>query len=78
MPAQKSAVNLFFAFNEYALERVTRNSTQVGLNSFDVKAGDCIECGKFEEIYPQSIEICKKLKNSESYPRLKDIKPART
>ena len=49
-------------YNEYALAKVAKAETKERLNSFDVKAGDCIECGKCEKICPQSIEIRENLK----------------
>ena len=55
--------DLFAVYNEYALARVTKKETAQKLSSFDVKAGDCIECGRGEEICPQNIPIREKLKS---------------
>jgi predicted aldo/keto reductase-like oxidoreductase len=61
-PKNVPIADLFVVYNEYALAKVTKKETKAGLNSFDVKAGDCIECGKCEKICPQNIEIREKLK----------------
>jgi predicted aldo/keto reductase-like oxidoreductase len=61
-PKNVPIADLFAVYNEYALAKVTKKETKAGLNSFDVKAGDCIECGKCEKICPQNIEIREKLK----------------
>jgi ferredoxin len=61
-PKNVPIADLFAVYNEYALAKVTKKETKAGLNSFDVKAGDCIECGKCEKICPQNIEIRENLK----------------
>ena len=61
-PKNVPIADLFAVYNEYALAKVTKKETKAGLNSFEVKAGDCIECGKCEKICPQNIEIREKLK----------------
>ncbi len=61
-PKNVPIADLFALYNEYALARVTKKETRLSLASFDVKAGDCIECGKCERICPQSIDIRQKLK----------------
>ena len=60
-PKNVPIADLFSVYNEYALARAARKETKEALNSFGVKAGDCIECGKCESICPQSIEIRKNL-----------------
>ena len=50
------------AYNEYALAKVTKKETRETLSSFEVKADECIECGKCESICPQSIDIRERLK----------------
>ena len=62
-PKNVPIAELFAAYNEYALARVTKKETRIKLSSFDVKASDCIECGRCESICPQSIDIREKLKN---------------
>ena len=54
--------DLFSAYNEYALAKVTKKETRETLSAFEVKADDCIECGKCESICPQSIDIRERLK----------------
>ena len=42
--------------------KVTKKETRETLSAFEVKADDCIECGKCESICPQSIDIRERLK----------------
>lgn len=53
---------LFSVYNEYALAHKTKKETRAGLSAFDVKAADCIECGRCEGVCPQSIAIRETLK----------------
>ena len=61
-PMNVPIADLFAVYNEYALAKVTKKDTRTRLSGFDVKAGDCIECGRCEGICPQSIEIRENLK----------------
>ena len=61
-PKNVPIADLFAVYNEYALAKITRAEAREGYESFDVKAGDCIECGACENICPQSIDIREKLK----------------
>ncbi len=60
-PKSIPVADLFAAYNEYALARVSKKDTKAKLEAFDIKASDCIECGACEDICPQSIEIRQKL-----------------
>ena len=60
-PKNVPIADLFAAYNEYALARVTKKDTRTKLASFEIKADDCIECGNCESICPQSIEIRQRL-----------------
>lgn len=61
-PKNIPIADLFAVYNEYALAKSTKKETRAQLEVFEVKASDCIECGKCEGICPQSIEIRKRLK----------------
>ena len=55
--------DLFSAYNEYALARITKKEASLKLASFDIKASDCIECGNCESVCPQSIKIREQLQS---------------
>ena len=54
--------DLFAAYNEYAMAHTTKKVTRAALAAFDVKADECIECGRCEGVCPQSIDIRENLK----------------
>ena len=62
-PKNVPIADLFAVYNEYALARMTKKETAEKLSAFEVKASDCISCGKCEGICPQSIKIREKLQN---------------
>ena len=61
-PKNVPIAELFAAYNEYALAKVTKRQMYSPADSFEVKASDCIECGKCENICPQNINIRERLK----------------
>ena len=61
-PKNVPIADIFAAYNEYALAKVTKRQMFTTLDSFEVKPSDCIECGKCENICPQSINIRERLK----------------
>ena len=61
-PKEIPIADLFATYNEYALAKVSRREASQKLSAFEIKATDCIECGKCEGICPQSIAIREKLK----------------
>ena len=61
-PKNVPIADLFAAYNEYALAKVTKKEAKAAFEAFDVKASDCIECGMCEGICPQSITIRDNLK----------------
>ena len=61
-PKNIPIADLFAVYNEYALAKATKDETKSRIASFEIKASDCIECGKCEGICPQSISIRENLK----------------
>lgn len=60
-PKNIPIADLFSVYNEYAMARITKKEASLKLSSFDIKASDCIGCGKCESVCPQSIDIRQKL-----------------
>ena len=61
-PKNVPIADLFAVYNEYALAKATKGDTKNALETFEIKAGDCVECGACEGICPQSIAIREQLK----------------
>jgi predicted aldo/keto reductase-like oxidoreductase len=61
--------SLFAVYNEYALAKITASEVSKKANSYEVKAMDCIECGKCENICPQNITIRDNLKKIAKFNR---------
>lgn len=61
-PKNVPIAELFAVYNEYALAKITKETVKNSLESFEIKASDCIECGACEGICPQSIAIREQLK----------------
>ena len=61
--------SLFAVYNEYALAKITASEVSKKANSYEVKATDCIECGKCENICPQNITIRDNLKKIAKFNR---------
>ena len=61
-PVDMPIADMFAVYNDYALAHVSRDDTKERLAAFLVKPADCIDCGRCEEICPQSINIRERVK----------------
>lgn len=60
-PKQVKISSIFSAYNKYRTDELTKEQAQAEYNKIDIKADECVGCGKCASHCPQSINIPQKL-----------------